>query len=104
MVVMQKGRACEDCHGSKNANKVQDGRINLTWLENQQVVRRIGMIPVVDGVDYDCVYQNFADGQWAPIKKPLRPVVQYAAFGEPLTPEQLNKLAATHKIPPPKMN
>jgi hypothetical protein len=102
--VMPKGRACEDCHGNENAKKVQDGRINLTWLKNQRVVNRKGVIPVVDGVDYDCVYQNFVDGQWVPIKKPLKPVVQYAAFGEPLTPEQLNKLAKPQKIPPPKMN
>ena len=101
--VMQKGHACEVCHASENAKKVKSGKINLTWLENKKVVNRKGVIPVVDGVDYGCVYQNFVDGQWVPIKKPLQPMVQYVAFGKPLTAEQLDKLVTKQSAPSLKM-
>jgi hypothetical protein len=101
--VMNEGRGCDACHGIKTAMQVKKGHLKLTWLENKKVVNRKGVIPVVDGVDYDCVYQNFVDGQWIPIQKPLKPMVQYAAFGKPLTGEQLDKLIEKHDVPPPKM-
>ncbi len=101
--VMRQGHSCEVCHASENAKKVKSGRISLTWLENKQVENRKGVIPVVDGVDYVCVYQNFVDGQWIPVKKPLQPMVQYAAFGKPLTTEQLDKLVTKQSAPGLKM-
>lgn len=98
--ITKKGHACDDCHGSKNAVAVQKGKIRLTWLKNGQLINEKGIIPVFDGVDYQCVYQNFNDGNWIPIKAPLKPVIQYAAFGKPLTTEQLEKMARQQSVPP----
>jgi len=39
--------------------QVQKGKLNLTWLENNELKNLKGVIPVVDGVTYDCVYQDF---------------------------------------------
>jgi hypothetical protein len=51
-----------------------------------------GVIPVVDGVKYNSVFENFENGSWTPISNPEYPMVQYVGFGTPLTKEQLSKL------------
>jgi len=101
--VTKKGRACDECHGTPNALQVQKGQIRLTWLENGTVVNQKGVIPVVDGVDYSCSYQHYVDGKWIPVENPMKPLVQYAAFGDPLTADQLKKMVVKQEPPPPKM-
>jgi len=54
---------------------VLKGIIELTLLGNNVVINQKGVIQVLDGVDYRCVYQNFIDGRWIPVKNPLKPVV-----------------------------
>ena len=84
---------CNDCHATGLVNQVQAGNVSLTWLENGEVKHVKGVIPVVDGVRYDFVYQNYEQGKWVPIENPPAPGLQYAGFGKPLSNEQLNKLA-----------
>jgi len=95
--VSKAGKRCEDCHANTNVNKVKEGTINLTWLEDGQVEQVKGVIPVVNGVKYNSVYQAFKDGKWTPIENPEKPVVQYVGFGTPLSDEQLNKLLKPQK-------
>lgn len=97
--VMAEGRDCENCHGADNIMAAKNGEITLTWLEDGTVENLKGVIPVVDSVDYKCVYQNLEDGDWIPIENPLDPVRQYAAFGKPLTEKQLQKLLKK-QVPP----
>ena len=73
--------------------QVQNGKLNLTWLEKGELKHVMGVIPVMDGVTYDSVYQNYQEGKWIPIENPAAPVVHYSSFGKPLTKEQLNKLS-----------
>jgi hypothetical protein len=101
--VMKEGRACDDCHGAETMKKALAGKVALTWLEDGKVVNTKGVIPVADGVDYTCSYQNLVDGKWIPIQNPPKPVRQYAAFGKPLTPEQMEKLGKMQESQPPKM-
>ena len=101
--VMKPGRPCQECHATENVQNVKKGELNLTWLEGDALVNQKGVIPVVDGVEYRCVYQHFNDGNWIPIENPQKPLLQYAAFGKPLTGEQLEKLAKQQTAPPPKM-
>jgi hypothetical protein len=79
------------------------GALTLTWLEHGNVVNLKGAIPVVDQVDYRCVYQNLIDGQWIPIENPDKPLRQYVAYGQPLSKEQLETLAKKQAAPVPKM-
>jgi hypothetical protein len=95
--VSKDGKKCEDCHANSNVEKVDKGTINLTWLENDKVEQVKGVIPVVDGVQYNSVYQDFKDGKWTPIENPETPKVQYVSFGSPLTKEQLRKLSTPQK-------
>jgi hypothetical protein len=57
-----------------------------------KVVNTEGVIPVVDGVDYECVYLDYKDGQWIPLEHHAEPVYHFPAYGEPLSKEQLQKL------------
>jgi hypothetical protein len=90
--VMKEGRKCDGCHGTETVKNVQEGKVTLTWLEEGKVKNRKGVIPVVKGVDYQCVYQDRQDGKWVPIKNPPSPLYHDAAFGEPLSKEQLDRL------------
>jgi len=91
--IMKEGRKCGDCHATEIAKQVQNGKITLTWLENKEVRHVNGVIPVAEGTAYDCVYQDYQNGNWIPIQNPPAPKVQYAGYGTPLSKEQLKKLA-----------
>jgi hypothetical protein len=90
--VMKEGRKCDGCHGTKITKDVQSGKVTLTWLEEGKTKNLKGVIPVVKGVDYQCVYQDRKEGKWVLIENPSKPLYHYAAFGEPLSEEQLKKL------------
>jgi hypothetical protein len=90
--IMKDGRKCDGCHGTEIAKQVQKGKITLTWLKEGKVKNLKGVVPVVKGVDYQCIYQDRKEGKWVPMKNSSPPVYHYAALGEPLSKEQLNKL------------
>jgi hypothetical protein len=94
--IMKEGRKCDGCHGTKIIKDVQSGKVKLTWLEEGKVKNLKGVIPVVKGVDYQCIYQDRKEGKWVPIQNPSKPLYHYAAFGEPLSEGQLDKLIQTH--------
>ena len=96
--IMKEGRKCEECHGTEISRQVQKGKVTLTWLEDGKVKNIKGVIPVVNGVDYKCVYHDLKDNKWIPINNPADPLVQYPAFGEPLTKSQLENLVKTQKM------
>jgi hypothetical protein len=91
--IKKEGKKCEECHGTEIVRKVQEGKLKLTWFENGNVKNLTGVIPVVNGVIYEAVYENYKEGKWIPIKNPPSPLLHYAAFGDPLTKEQLKKLS-----------
>jgi hypothetical protein len=91
--VLKDGRKCEECHASKNLKQVEKGKVKLTWLKDGKVENLKGVIPVTEGVQWDLVYHNYENGQWIPVKKPTPPRLHYASFGEPLTKEQMKKMA-----------
>ncbi len=95
--VSKKGKKCEDCHNTANDKEIKKGTIKLTWLDSNKVKQIYGVIPVVDGVIFNSVFQNFENGTWTPIIDPQPPKVQYVGFGTPLTKEQLNKLLISQK-------
>ncbi|NWF51859.1 MAG: hypothetical protein HXY47_02125 [Nitrospirae bacterium] len=91
--IMKDGRKCDECHATDTVKKVREGKLSLTWFENNNLKNVKGVIPVVDGVIYESVYQNYQDGKWIPIDNPALPLIHYAAFGEPLSKEQLKKMS-----------
>jgi hypothetical protein len=95
--IMNPGRSCIDCHSTEIIKKIKKGKIKLTWLENEKTKNLKGVIPVVKGVDYSCVYIDYKDREWKPVKDPVKPVYHYAAFGVPLSKTQLESLEEKYK-------
>ena len=91
--IMSEGRKCDECHRTKIVKQVQQGKLKLTWLKNENLQNLKGVIPVVDETDYQCVYMNYEEGKWVPIKNPTEPIYHYPAFGKPLSKKQLESLA-----------
>lgn len=102
--IMKDGRKCDDCHASKTVQQIEkEKKVKLTWLEQGKVVNLKGVIPVVQGVKYECAYLDLEDGKWEPVKNSAEPMVQFAAFGEPLTKQQLEALNQAQEVPQPEM-
>lgn len=98
--IMKKGRDCDACHATEIVDQVEKGAIQLTWHKDGKLVSLKGAIPVVDGVDYRCAYDDLVDGKWIPIENPAKPRVQYVGYGTPLTREQLANMAKKHEPQP----
>ncbi len=102
--IMKEGRKCDDCHGTKTVQQVEkEKKLRLTWTEDGKVVNVKGVIPVVKGVKYECAYLDLKDGKWDPVKNPAEPILQFAAYGEPLSLEQLEALAQAQELPKPEI-
>jgi len=95
--VKKDGARCEECHATETVKQLLRKGVDLSWLEGGKDRNLKGVIPVVNGVQYRCVYQNYEDGKWTPISNPFTPVVQYVGFGSPLTEEQLIRLEKPQK-------
>ncbi len=95
--IMKTGRDCEECHGTETVKQAMEGSISLTWRQNGGVENLKGVIPVVEDVKYKCVYQDRREEQWVPIQNPAEPLIQYPAYGKPLTERQLKSLSKPYK-------
>ncbi len=97
--VKKDGTTCEECHGTKIVKQIRKGQIHLSWLERGKEQNIQGVIPVLSGVEYKCVYHDYENGMWTPISNPVPPKVQYVGYGSPLTEEQLKQMAKPQKMP-----
>jgi hypothetical protein len=99
--VTKAGRGCGDCHATEVAAQAAARRVRLLWLEGEEVRQAKGAIPVAAGARYDLVFQDYRDGKWSVIRDPQEPPIHYAGYGEPLTAEQVEKLARPVSEPAP---
>ncbi len=90
--VMKQGRSCSECHGTEIARRLNRGKLKLTWVEKGELQSAKGVIPIAEG-KLDLVFLEHKDGEWLPIKNAPAPMVQYSAYGTPISDEQLKKLA-----------
>jgi len=97
--ITKNGRKCKDCHRTEISKHVNEGKLVLTWIENGKVENLKGVIPVAEEVDYECIYQDLKENKWIVIDNPSKPLIQYPAFGEPLSKKQLDKLMKFQKLP-----
>lgn len=101
--IMKVGRDCDACHATATMQQAQKGKITLTWLQDGVTANLKGVIPVLDEVEYQCVYHDLKEDKWIPIANPAKPLRQYVAYGTPLTREQLEKLVKKQEPPPHEM-
>jgi hypothetical protein len=51
-----------------------------------------GVIPVLEGMDWNFVYLNYENDRWVPIENPAKPLINFSGYCQPLTAEQFRKL------------
>lgn len=91
--VMAEGRHCSDCHANPAVNRMVTGRqVPVLRYEDGRVIPWKGVVPVVpDRLDF--VFLDKDGDGWQPLPPGDEVMVQFAAYGEPLSPEQLESLA-----------
>ncbi len=95
--VMGEGRACGDCHGTDVARALAKGeKVRAAWLDKDGKVEFLkgAVVPASEKLEW--VFLKKEGGKWVELKD-ANPLVQWAAFAEPLTKEQLGWLAKKMK-------
>ena len=90
--VMKEGRGCPDCHDTGILRDIARGKFTPVVWENGTVKNTSGVIPVLDGLDWNFVFLDHKDGKWLPMEKPARPLINYSGFSSPITRAQFGKL------------
>jgi len=91
--VSAEGRTCDECHGNEAVRRMVRGeKVPVVDFKDGEAVPWQGVVPVLpDKLDW-AFLEKTADG-WKKIGDSQGASVQFAAFGLPLTPEQLEMLA-----------
>jgi hypothetical protein len=91
--VMPEGRPCADCHANAAVNRMIAGKqVPVLRYENGRVIPWKGVVPVIpDRLDF--VFLDKDGRNWRPLPPDGEVTVQFAAFGEPLSPAQMESLA-----------
>ncbi len=91
--IARKGRACGDCHGSEAAVNLAQGKpACVAQLEDGGIVQCSGVLPITEkGIKID--FADHKDGKWVKLAGKDAPVVTFSCYGEPLSEEQIKKLA-----------
>lgn len=90
--IMKKGRGCEECHDTPIIRALKKGQFKPIWYETGELKNVQGIIPVLEGQEWNFVFLNFERGRWIPIEEPSPPLINYAGYCAPLTSDQLAKL------------
>jgi hypothetical protein len=95
--IQAKARLCNDCHGNKAVKRIKRGKsVQMARFEDNRMISWKGVVPLVP----DLLKWDFAEkenGQWVLLKNKEKPVYQLACYAEPLTREQIQKLAKRQK-------
>lgn len=91
--VMAQGRTCGDCHNNEAMKRIAEGKkVPMVVYQDGKIVPWKGVAPAApDKLEW--VYFNKTKAGWFPVKTDKEAMVQFAAYGTPLSPEQLDLLA-----------
>jgi hypothetical protein len=96
--VSSEGRPCNDCHVNQAVVKMQKGeRVPVVDFNKGKIVTWKGVVPVVEG-KLEWAFLNKTEKGWQPVPTKGDPLVQFAAYGTPLTGEQFNKMAEKESV------
>ncbi len=91
--VSSEGRPCKDCHMNQAVIKMQKGeKVPVVDFKKGKIVTWKGVVPVVQG-KLEWAFLNKTEKGWQPVPTKEDPMVQFAAYGTPLTEEQFNNMA-----------
>ncbi len=92
-LVMKKGRSCGECHATQLLTDMKAGTFKPVVWENGVLRNASGVIPVLDGFDWNFVFLNYVSGKWVRIESPAKPLLNYSGYSQPITKDQFAKLA-----------
>lgn len=90
--VMKEGRKCGDCHNTPILQEIKKNSFSPVRWQNGEIKNAQGVVPVLEGQNWNFVFLNFENGKWTPIQNPAPPLLNYSGYCRPLTREQLDKL------------
>ena len=95
--IMKEGRKCGDCHGTEIARALAKGKkVKVSWLGEDGKVKFIENAVVPASENLQWVFLKKEGDKWVELKD-SNPLIQWAAFAEPLTAEQLKAMAKKMK-------
>jgi len=90
--IMSKGRKCADCHNNKAIKLIKAGKkVPVVSFKNGEIIPWEGVVPTVPE-QLEWIFLDKKGEKWVVLKGKEEPTVQFAAYGEPLTSQQLKKL------------
>jgi hypothetical protein len=92
--IMREGRSCGECHDTQITRDIAGKNFRLVEWENGAITNVKGVIPVLEGMNWDLVFLGKEKGQWLPLQKPEQPLLNYSGYCTPITQEQFKQLAA----------
>ena len=92
--IVKEGKKCEDCHGNEAATKMLNGeKFKMGSFKDGKLTHAKGIIPFVpDKLEWPWLDKQ--DDKWVELKSDEEPIIQNAAYAEPLTESQLKMLKA----------
>jgi hypothetical protein len=95
--VRKEARKCIECHNAKLLKKVKENKLVLATYENGEMKNIEGVIPVLDGFNWNLFWMNWENDKWIPIQNPAKSIVRYSRYCSPITPEQFSKMETAAK-------
>jgi len=90
--IVKEGRKCQDCHGNEAAAKMLDGgKVEMGSFKDGKLSHAKGVIPFVPEKLVWPWLDKDGD-KWIELKSDEEPIIQNAAYAEPLTEKQLKML------------
>ncbi len=93
-LVMKQGRKCGDCHANPVLQEIKAGTYRPVEWKDGELKTAGGIIPVLDGYNWNFVFLNYSKGQWTPAEQPAAPLLNYSGYSSPITKEQFEKLTS----------
>jgi hypothetical protein len=95
--VVKEAKTCADCHGSDAAKKMIKGEsVSMGEFKDGKLEPFKGVVPFVPEL-IQWPWLDKDGDKWVKMKSDEKPLIQKAAYVEPLTKEQLEKLAKPEK-------
>jgi hypothetical protein len=90
--IIRQGRKCGDCHGSTIVNEIAGNKFRMTRWENDSLKNSKGVIPVLEGYNWNLVFLDKTGDKWIPLKSTSEPLLNYSGYCSPITKDQFEKL------------
>lgn len=91
--IVKEGKKCNDCHNNEAAARMLEGNpVEMATFAGGKLTSYTGVVPFVPDLLKWPWLDHDAEDKWTELKSDEKPIIQNAAYAEPLTEKQLKKL------------